>query len=177
MYGFSHVRAVWWRGGKQFVARLGALSAASVSTPISLSFCPVLLSEDKRQAVNIHWSHGLSVTHTVMDGKGYSGSSKECFQGRVSISGFLASDEWAGCIAYTQWRKGRVCVWVFSWKLIDWAVWADRRREESESVAFLAFSCLVKCSHMCLRINIHLPHCSASTAETLSSPYICCFRK
>lgn len=69
MYGFSHVRTVLWRGGKQFVARLGALSAASVSTPISLSFCPALLSEDKRQAVNFHGSHGLSVTltHSWMD--------------------------------------------------------------------------------------------------------------
>lgn len=46
------------------MARLGALSAASVSTPISLSFCPALLSEDKRQAENFQSSHGLSVTHT-----------------------------------------------------------------------------------------------------------------
>lgn len=46
------------------MARLGALSAASVSTPISLSFCPALLSEDKRKAENFQSSHGLSVTHT-----------------------------------------------------------------------------------------------------------------
>lgn len=44
--------------------RLGALSAAPVSTPISLSFCPALLSEDKRQAENFQSSHGLSVTNT-----------------------------------------------------------------------------------------------------------------
>lgn len=50
------------------MARLGALSTASVSTPISLSFCPALLSEDKRQAVNFHGSHGLSVTRTHTQG-------------------------------------------------------------------------------------------------------------
>lgn len=66
------------------MARLGALSAASVSTPISLSFCPVLLSEDKRQAVNFHGSHGLSVTHThthtLMDGLGFLAYSKNVFK-------------------------------------------------------------------------------------------------
>lgn len=46
------------------MARLEAHSTASVSTPISLSFCPALLSEDKRQAVNFLGSHRLSVTHT-----------------------------------------------------------------------------------------------------------------
>lgn len=95
------------------MARLGALSAASVSTPISLSFYPAPLSEDKRQAVNFHGSHGLSVTHTHTHswfGLGFFGPFKECFQGGVNTSGFLACDARAGRATYTQQRKTRVCL-------------------------------------------------------------------
>lgn len=70
------------------MSRLGALSTASVGTPILLLFFPELLSEDKWQAVNFLSSHGLSVTHT----QSWKGWAFECFQGRVNMSGLFTSD-------------------------------------------------------------------------------------
>jgi len=88
------------------VPRLGVHSAASETTPISLSFCPALLSEDKRQAENSQSPHGHSVTttHTLGWIWAFWPLSKECFRDRANASGFLVSgtggrgDGGGGCV-------------------------------------------------------------------------------
>lgn len=121
------------------MARLGALSVASVSTPISLSFCPALLSEDKRQAVNFHGSHGLAFAHTLMDGLSFLASSKTVFKAEwIWVDSLLLIREQDTQCAHSGERSER-CVWVFSRGLIEKLFGFDRRREENGLVAFFGF--------------------------------------
>lgn len=135
------------------------------------AFCPRI---NDKLWISLDRMGSLLLTHTK-GWNGLFGLFEGGFQGRVN-SGVLAFNAWEGRTTYSLWREKQKC--LGSYKKDDWgAVWADRRREENELVAFLASSGTVKCSHVSICVNIHVLQCYASTAETLSSIYICTFRK
>lgn len=140
MCGFSRVRAAPSRGGKQFVAQLGAFSTVSVSITTPLSFCPALLFVDKLHAAN---------GRMVRDGLG-SCTQKDVFK---TVNSTLST-----CQSRRNW-----CVGAFNTTERLFELKGGGRRKKL--LAFLAFDCSENCSHVSISVNIQVPQSYTSTGQ------------